>query len=368
MTLTAPDDAHLILSNGLISRTFLLTPNFGTVDFKSESGNGGAILRTLSTEGNITLDGYMYTIGGLFVPPDQRAYLNISSENIQADPYAFQYINYTKSNPAAPFHWEPGLRFSPKTSNWPPKGLHLTVNFVAPPVVRIPAHSDVFISVHYEMYQGAPILAKWISVSYESRTPIVINSVVVEYLAVQKPYAPLSYQPLPKPWDIGTGATGSWLYVEADQPYGVVIKWIQDSYLIFGANEGILVCSYYEGGPSVVLTNITTDTRYMSQFDSFKVIELVTDTDDRERVGLSRHRLTRLLAPQTQENPIFFHATNTTPDGFRAIVDQMSEVGFEMYIYSFGSGFYMENTDPKYLNIIKSNVQYAHSKGIEVGG
>jgi hypothetical protein len=36
-------------------------------------------------------------------------------------------------------------------------------------------------------------------------------------------------------------------------------------------------------------------------FVSFRTLELVTDSVDPERVGLSRHRQTRLLAPWTME-------------------------------------------------------------------
>jgi hypothetical protein len=36
-------------------------------------------------------------------------------------------------------------------------------------------------------------------------------------------------------------------------------------------------------------------------FSSFRTLELVTDSVDVERVALSRHRMTRLLAPWTQE-------------------------------------------------------------------
>merc|ERR1712216_614964 len=77
---------------------------------------------------------------------------------------------------------------------------------------------------------------------------------------------------------------------------------------------------------------------------------------------------TELLAPATTENPIFFHATDVTEDGFKRAIDQMAEVGFEMLIYSFGSGFTLETADASYLNKIKDQVAYAKSKGIEVGG
>ena len=46
----------------------------------------------------------------------------------------------------------------------------------------------------------------------------------------------------------------------------------------------------------------------------------------------------------------------------------MSDVGFEMLIYSFGSGFSMESTDPAYIASIRDVVSQARSLGIEVGG
>jgi hypothetical protein len=46
----------------------------------------------------------------------------------------------------------------------------------------------------------------------------------------------------------------------------------------------------------------------------------------------------------------------------------MAETGFEMLIFSFGSGFRLESADPTYLATIKAQIDYAHSKHIEVGG
>ncbi len=106
----------------------------------------------------------------------------------------------------------------------------------------------------------------------------------------------------------------------------------------------------------------------LTEFDTYRVLELVTDSDNRERVALSRHRMTRLLAPQTQENPIFFHGTDSSNIGFRNSIDQMVAVGFEMFIYSFGSGFKLEDLDKANIDAIAADIQYAKAKGIEVGG
>ncbi len=44
----------------------------------------------------------------------------------------------------------------------------------------------------------------------------------------------------------------------------------------------------------------------------------------------------------------------------------MAEVGFEMMIYSFWSGFNMESDNQTYVHGIADDIAYAHSKGIEV--
>ncbi len=330
-------------------------------------------MRSIIPEANITLDGYQYTIGGVYGISNTQAYLNRSSIDYTVDPNAFVYTGYSLTVPKEQFHWEPGLRFSPKDGSWPPKGLQLQVNFKPPLTVRMPSHSDVTIALHYEMYQGVPIMAKWVSVNYTDSfifPPIRIDAVMPEILATQKPFVPLTFGTFPRPWERGDGILASWLYVETDQAHGTKVEWINDPQMGLspGADEPILITSY-SSGPSVLMANIPNDSLYLTQFNSFRVIELVTDSYDRERVGLSRHRLTRLLKPQTQESPIFFHSTNNTPNGsFNNAIDQMVNVGFEMLIYSFHSGFNMENISDVYLEIIKKNVDYAKSNGIEVGG
>ena len=94
---------------------------------------------------------------------------------------------------------------------------------------------------------------------------------------------------------------------------------------------------------------------------------MAVGTSDPERVGLARKRLTRMLAPQTMETPIYFHMTERDSSKFRETVDQLAEVGFDMIFYSFGSGFDLQTTvyNDTLLNTLKSNIAYANSKGIE---
>jgi len=57
------------------------------------------------------------------------------------------------------------------------------------------------------------------------------------------------------------------------------------------------------------------------------------------------------------ENPIFFHATDVEAGGFKKAIDRMAEVGFEMLIYSFGSGFNLETNNTTYINLIAEQVE-----------
>lgn len=128
----------------------------------------------------------------------------------------------------------------------------------------------------------------------------------------------------------------------------------------------MLTCGYASsaayGGPSARLGPGLT-------FTSFRVLLVWGDSTEAERHGLGIRRLTRLLAPQSSEAPLFLHLTDASFWGFRKAVDQMSAVGgFDMLIFSFGSGFNLEDTSHEYLAKMKADVAYAQARGIEVGG
>lgn len=75
-----------------------------------------------------------------------------------------------------------------------------------------------------------------------------------------------------------------------------------------------------------------------------------------------------MMAPWTQENPIFMHVRQSDEASVKAAIDQCAAVGFEMVIMTFGSGFDIENDSPEYLNLMKRIRDYAASKGIAIGG
>ena len=62
------------------------------------------------------------------------------------------------------------------------------------------------------------------------------------------------------------------------------------------------------------------------------------------------------------------HVRSSDPPAVRLAIDQCAEVGFEIFILTFGSGFNIESEDTDYIAEFKKIADYAYREGIEVGG
>eukprot|EP01065_Artemidia_motanka_P000574 TRINITY_DN1026_c0_g1_i1.p1 TRINITY_DN1026_c0_g1~~TRINITY_DN1026_c0_g1_i1.p1 ORF type:complete len:774 (+),score=191.91 TRINITY_DN1026_c0_g1_i1:58-2379(+) len=401
-------NTSLEIRNGLVSRTFTFAPAFGTVHYAlnatAQYGGSRQMLRAIKPEAMISLDGASYSIGGLVQNPLSdgsifTAYLNESDLTMSMDQNAFKYSRHVVKAPSAPFPWTPGTRHAPADAVWPPAGKELAVTFTAPTTVAKPTHSAIEITVHYAIYDGAPLLSKWVTVEAVKPTTadVVVTSISVEVLALNAEFG--SYMThgsfVPGGFNAFGGAPGGrpnpLFNARTDQAHGGTCTWFDDyprskdvggSLKDEGAVEPSLNCSYnigpgahvsmstklHGGVAARAIHDPDIATTGSESFTSFKVFELAMDSWDVERQSLARHRSTQLLAPHVLENPVFFHATDISESGFKNAIDQMAEVGFEMLIFSFGSGFRLETADKAYLNKIKGQIAYAKSKGIEVGG
>ena len=105
-----------------------------------------------------------------------------------------------------------------------------------------------------------------------------------------------------------------------------------------------------------------------NSFSSYRVWELLHDSWDRERKGFEHRRMMRALAPWVTENPILMHVRSAENEAVKKAIDQCAEVGFEMVIMTFGSGFNAEDSSEENLERLKNLANYAHSKGVALGG
>jgi len=338
------DKNEIILTNGLISRTFRLSPNFATIDYTNLM-TGASVIRGVKPEAIIELDGQCFEIGGVKGQPDY-AYLDPSwLEQMTNNPAAFQFTDYDIGESKARYHWK--TQHHAADIHWPPRGLKLTANF-QPPESFKEKYQGLIVSVHYEMYEGIPVLCKWVTVTNNGNSEINVVSVESEILAV-------------------TEQEKHRLHIESDYAFAGMdtTHWGPDAeyktQTDYHYQMPVLLTSKYPLGPGAHLYPA-------EQFRSFRTFELLYDSDDRERQGLAHRRMYRTLAPQVTENPIFMHVRNSEPSAVRLAIDQCAEVGFEMVILTFGSGFNIESEDADYIAEFESLVDYAHSKGIGIGG
>lgn len=351
------DGREIVLSNGLISRTFRVQPNAATVAYDNLMTDA-SVIRGVKPEAIVQIDGQKYEIGGLRGQAEYAYLATLQVDSLTANPDAFQFTSYETGGTAERFAWK-RKRYSSE-STWPPPGKSLTLHF-EPPDGKL---EGLTVSIHYEMYQGVPVLAKWLTISNRSSRAVKLNAFVSEILAA------VEYESLvgePNRWEYPN------IHVESDYAFGgddsknanKTAYWVPDpqysTQVNYKRQTPVMLEVRPPLGPDLTIGPGKT-------FESFHTFELVYDSTDRERQGLSLRRMYRTIAPWTTENPIIMHVRRADPESVRLAIDQCAEVGFEMVIMTFGSGFDMENVQPDYIAQIKELVDYAHSRNIELGG
>ena len=345
------------LSNGLIRRTIHLKPNAATVAFDNLM-TGESLIRAVRPEALVTLEGKQYKVGGL---PGQveQAYLRPEwIDSLHDNPLALQFVRYEIGPIRARLPWKP--RRWCTNRQWPPAGKALNLYF------KFPSDSlkSLVVAVHYALYDGLPLISKWLTLRNDGDRTVRLNRFVSENLAMVE-------------GGVWAEAPHRWAYpnihIESDYAFGGMTPntankttyWLPDSLYLtqvdYGRNTPCLLQSKPPLGPDLEIAPGDT-------FESFRTFELVYDSFDKERRGLALRKMYRTIAPWTTENPIFLHLTSTDPTVVKRAVDQCKSVGFEMIILSFGSGLNMESDNPQYIAKIKSLVDYAHARGIEMGG
>jgi hypothetical protein len=230
-----------------------------------------------------------------------------------------------------------------------------------------PAAPPIHLTVHYELYDGVPVFCKWITVRNGTDDTITIDRFASEILAVAEEDNPVENRagvPHPVP---------QILHVETDFAFGGfnhsyanchVVHWRADpqytSIVNYTREQPTQLVVSPDRGPS-------QDIAPGGTFESHLTFQLVHDSTCRTRRGLALKRMYRTLAPWITENPLMHHLLDSRPEVARQAIDNAAEVGFEMVILSFGSGFNIENEDPAFLDTWKGVADHARSKGIDIG-
>ena len=346
-----PDGMGIMMTNGLISREFRISPGLSTINI-SNLMTGDSMLRTACSEGTLTIDGKDYPLGGLSGVEERGYMLPEWIDGMHPLENSFRVVDWTVTDLKPRMEWN-RKRWA-LVKEWNPTGKELTITLEGPGDLK-----GVKVDLHYEIYDGAPIIGKWLIVRNETGRAIMLDKFTLEELAFVEYESDVDHVP--------ASSAGS-IHVESDwaQVSCGTTFWGTDPKYTSQVNYGLqtqcfLTVKLPNDGPAQEIPS-------GERFESFRNWLMPFDSQERERKGLFLRHFKRILAPWTTENPIFLHLTSTKLEDVKTAIEQCVETGYEMIILSFGSGLDMEDESEENISKFKEYVDLAHSKGIEIGG
>lgn len=355
--ITLLDGKEIQMDNGLIRRSFVLSPNLACYDFTNLM-TGEQLLRTVMPEARITLNGKIYNIGGLTGQKERGFFREEWLDEMESSTEDFHYLSHEIG--------EITPHFPTKTVFWTGHKKDATGKRVSFSY----AHQDfpnLILKVHYELFDDIPLMGKYLTMEYSGTERIHINQVVNEILGIVEEESAVvgSTEKMKKQHQLyieNNFAFNNAMHAELSSQ---ATHWKPDSSYTSQVNYELRTPNILEVYPE---RGIGIDLKPGENFQSIRTYELVLDSYDRERNGLARRKMYRALAPWTLQNPIFMHLVSKNDEEVRTAIDQCVATGYEALILSFGSHINMEDISPENIARWKGLADYAHQKGIKIGG
>lgn len=336
----------------------MLQPNMACFGFTHEV-NGQQLIRAIEPEAEITINGNVYAIGGLKGQQQKAYFLPDWLPALTAGKNDFQFQDY-EVRPLRPLLPERPLRWLSRATT-AAGGQELVCRF---------AHSEfpgLSVFVHYALYDGLPLVSKWVSLQNRGNAALVIGRLKNELLSLVEEESAV------------TGSTDQMkkqqgLYVETDYAFNNSMRyslsdqtahWLADSSYTSQVNYDYKTPCRLEVYPDFVYD---LELKAGDNLVSVRSFELLLDSYDRQRRGMAIQRLYQAVAPWTMENPIFMHLVSRNDAEVKSAVDQCAATGYEALILSFGSHLDMEDSSAANLVRWKALADYAHARGIAIGG
>lgn len=351
---------NIIIGNGLLQRTFRLSPSVACIDY-SNLITGQQLLRAIMPEATIVIAGKTYNVGGLYGQKEKAYLLPEWVSGFTKGDNDFQFVNYEISDLKPLVGWKPGDWWALNKKQ--PEGKVISFSY---------RHErddlkNLLVKVHYALYNGLPLLAKWVTIENKGATELKINRVKSELLALVEEESAVVGGP-------GKMKKQQGIYVETNYAFNNAMRydisdqtthWETDSsytsQVNYDYNTPCVLEIYPDKAPGIEL-------QPGEVFTSVRSFELLMDSYDRERRGLAIRKMYRVVAPWTTANPIFMHLVSKNDEQVKAAIDQCAATGYEALILSFGSHLDMEDTSLSNIRRWKSLAGYAHGKGIKIGG
>lgn len=347
----------LALTNGLVKRVFRLQPNVACISYQNLS-NGQQLLRAVKPEAVLVIDGNKYNVGGLYGQKEQ-AYLKPEwVDKFTSNENDFLLKSHSVSELEPYINWK--KTFWAKNTQ-PVRGKVLSMIYTSKIL------KGIEVKVNYELYDGIPLIVKWLSVKNNTGHLITINQLVNEVLALVEEESAV------------VGSTDQMkkqhgIYIETNYAFNNAMRydisdqtthWKADSTYTSQVNYNYQTPCLLEIYPEKVTAVILKPGEVIN---SVRTHELLLDSYDRERRGLAIRRMYATVAPWIYQNPIFMHLVSRNDEQVKTAVEQCAETGYEALILSFGSHCNMEDTSFANIQKWKNLAEFAHQKGIKIGG
>ncbi len=354
------DKKDIILYNGLLRRSFRLAPNVGCHDFVNLQ-NKQQLIRSVKAEARLSINGKDYNIGGLYGQKENAYLLPNWLNDFTANSQDFSLERFEVSPIAPIINWK-------STGWWASNKKQATGK-----TITFYYHSGdgqlagIRVGVHYSIYDGIPLISKWLTVENNSASAITIGRVVNEIMGMVEEESAVigSTTEMPAPRS---------LYLESNYAFNNAMRydlsdqtthWKADSTYTSQVNYNYQTPCLLEVYPERATS---LDLPAHETFTSIRTYELMMDSYDRERRGLTIRKMYRTIAPWLTANPIFMHLVSDNDVQVRNAIEQCKATGYEALILSFGSHLNMEDTSAANLKKWADLAAYAHSNNIKLGG
>lgn len=355
---TSADGRDIILHNGLLKRTFRNTPDLACISFKNLT-NKQELIRSVQPEARVVISGKNYAVGGLSGQKEKAYLITEWVDKMKTSDSAFHFKKFAVKDIESDIQW--------KTTMWTgnsrmPTGKEIIFHFES----NLPVLKGIGIRIHYALYDGIPLLRKWVTVENKSNNRVSVDQIVNEILAVAEEESAVVGSPekMEKPNGIyienNFAFNNAMRYPLSDQ----ATHWKVDPSYTSQVNYDFQTPCLLEVHPKVP---VGVNLKPGESIESIKTYELLQDSYDRERRGLAVRRMYRTIAPWVTSNPIFMHLVSKDDKEVINAIDQCAATGYEALILSFGSHCNMEDTTTANLEKWKKLADYAHSKKVFIG-
>ncbi|MCB9880332.1 MAG: alpha-galactosidase [Planctomycetes bacterium] len=358
----------LVISNGLVSRRIDLELG-GSTTALDDIRTSASHVRAVCPAARLRIDGHELRCGGVIARRDgaslDRAFLPAIAE-LAVDPEALVLTAVELGTPRERVPWK-RTRHASNFAVCPPRGVRVTLTFAARDGDRdVPA--GLRIDVDYELYDDVPVFGKRVRVRNTGAASIVVDRMTTEELAVVPDSSWVETRdgvPLPAP---------ARLHVESEYAMGGMspananrfgVRWLPDPAFETQVNYLRKTPCLLEVGPDQDMLRTLEPGASLTAPMAFTT---VLDSEDRTRRSLTMARAYEVLAPWSTENPLMMHVRHADDATVESAIEQARDVGFELVLLTFGSGFDIEDRSSENLKRWKRLAGRAHDRGIQLGG